>query len=60
MLNAHASVVEVYREEFQQQQGGIIGITLNHDWAEPLTQSDEDREAADIRNEFAMGWYERY
>ena len=56
MLNAHAAVVEVYRQEFQPQQRGVIGITLNHDWAEPLTQSEEDREAADIRNEFAMGW----
>lgn len=57
MLNAHSAVVEVYRNDYQSTQQGVIGITLNHDWGEPLTDSKEDREAADIRNEFAMGWF---
>lgn len=56
MLNAHAAVVALYRESFQASQGGVIGITLNHDWAEPKTRSQDDIEAANIRNEFAMGW----
>jgi beta-glucosidase len=56
MLNAHAVVVQLYREKFQPTQKGVIGITLNHDWGEPLTPSAADIEAANTRNEFAMGW----
>jgi len=56
-LNAHAAAVELYRLKYQSQQGGKIGITLNHDWAEPLTDNPADRAAAERRNEFAMGWF---
>jgi beta-glucosidase len=58
MLNAHAAVVALYREKYQTSQRGIIGITLNLDFAAPLradTQSDVT--AAQRRNEFALGWF---
>jgi beta-glucosidase len=57
MLNAHAAVVQLYRDEYQQSQRGVIGITLNLDWAEPLTDSLLDAQAAQVRNEFALGWF---
>jgi hypothetical protein len=47
MLNAHAAVVELYRKAYQTQQGGVIGITLNADFAYPLhADSAEDQAAA--------------
>ena len=36
MINAHAAVVELYRNKYQSQQEGMIGIALNMDWFEPL------------------------
>lgn len=32
VLLSHAAAVELYRERYQEQQGGEIGITLNSDW----------------------------
>ena len=57
-LNAHAAAVELYRTKYQKRQGGVIGITLNHDWAEPRrADSEADKAAAQRRNEFAMAWF---
>jgi beta-glucosidase len=57
-LNAHAAVVELYRKEYQASQGGMIGITVNCDWAEPLREGNEaDIAAAERRAEFQLGWF---
>lgn len=56
VLLSHASAVHLYRHKYQNQQG-VIGITLNMDWAEPLTDNIEDIEAAERRNEFSIGWF---
>ena len=57
-LNAHAAAVELYRTKYQKRQKGLIGMTLNHDWAEPRkADSEADRAAAERRNEFAMAWF---
>ena len=45
MILAHAQAVRCYRKKFQAQQQGKIGITLNMDWVEPLTESEVDRQA---------------
>lgn len=57
MLRAHGRAVEIYRGDFQPRQGGVIGITNNCDWREPLTDSDEDRAAAERAREFFLGWF---
>jgi len=57
VLLAHAQAVSIYRRLYQRQQGGIIGITLNSDWAEPYTNSNADMTAAERRLEFQLGWY---
>ena len=57
VLLAHASVVEHYRNRYQLDQGGIIGITLNLDWAEPLRNTSADISAAERRNEFGLAWF---
>ncbi|KXL47662.1 glycoside hydrolase family 1 protein [Acidomyces richmondensis BFW] len=58
ILVAHGAAVKAYRDEFKARDGGIIGITLNGDWAEPWDPSDaKDVEAAQRRLEFFVGWY---
>ena len=52
LLLAHARAVRVYRAEFAAKQKGVIGITLNADWAEP-----GDAAAARRDMEFSLGWF---
>lgn len=50
LLLAHAEAYHLYDDEFRNSQNGIIGITINLMWYEPLTDSNEDAEAAkDLR-----------
>jgi beta-galactosidase len=57
LLRAHAQAVRCYREEFQGQQKGVIGITNNCDWREPLTDKKEDVAAAERALEFFLAWF---
>lgn len=57
MLRAHGKAVALYREKFQLYQQGRIGITNNCDWREPLTDSPEDRAAAQRALEFFLAWF---
>lgn len=57
VLNAHAAAVQLYREKYQVLHGGKIGIVLNQDWAEPLTDDPLDIIAANRKNEFTMAWF---
>ncbi|MCB0657526.1 MAG: beta-glucosidase [Saprospiraceae bacterium] len=57
LLLAHAQAVERYRSKYQPSQGGVIGITNNCDWREPLTTSHQDRLAAQRALEFFLGWF---
>ena len=56
LLLAHAKAVDVYRKEFAPQNGKIA-ITNNCDWREPLTNSVEDKEAAQRALLFFLGWF---
>lgn len=57
LLLAHAKAVKIYREKFQATQKGVIGITNNCDWREPLTDSAEDKAAAERALDFFIGWF---
>lgn len=57
LLLAHAKAVQVYRKKFQPVQQGKIGITNNCDWREPLTDTPEDRLAAQRALEFFLAWF---
>ncbi|KAI0030154.1 beta-glucosidase [Vararia minispora EC-137] len=46
VILAHASAVRAYRESFKPKHGGVIGITLNGDWALPYDDSPENVAAA--------------
>ncbi|KAJ6156307.1 hypothetical protein N7497_005192 [Penicillium chrysogenum] len=58
LLVAHGAAVKIYRDEFKEQNGGEIGITLNGDWAEPWDpENPADVEACDRKIEFAISWF---
>lgn len=57
MLRAHALAVKKYREQFQTRQKGVISVTNNCDWRAPLTDNEEDRQAAQRAVEFFLGWF---
>jgi beta-glucosidase len=57
VLIAHAAVVNLYRVKYQPSQKGTIGITLNMDWSEPYTDSEEDQKAAERSRLFLFGWF---
>jgi beta-glucosidase len=57
VLLAHAEAVQIYRKKYQPQQKGVIGITLNCDWAVPYSESDADVLAAQRHLEFQLAWY---
>lgn len=57
LLRAHAMAVERYRAQFQPRQKGLIALSNNCDWREPLTDSDADKAAAQRALEFLLGWF---
>ena len=57
LLRSHGKAVNLYREKYQSKQNGVIGITCNCDWREPLTDSPKDIAAAERALEFFMGWF---
>ncbi|XP_048330155.2 beta-glucosidase 24 [Ziziphus jujuba] len=57
ILLAHAEAVQIYREKFQKQQGGQIGITNVGQFVEPYSDSPDDIAAAERVLDFTLGWY---
>ncbi|ALC38766.1 maker438 [Drosophila busckii] len=58
MLKAHAEVVHMYRDEYQERMGGRIGITMDSAWHEPKnSDSVEDHEASERTMQFYLGWF---
>ncbi|RZS14081.1 hypothetical protein BHM03_00045744 [Ensete ventricosum] len=55
-LLAHAAAVSVYRKKFKGAQGGVIGLTIDCEWAEPFSDTLEDKIAADTWLDFQLGW----
>lgn len=54
LLLAHGMAVQNFRKG---KHPGIIGIANNCDWREPLTDKQEDRDAAEESLEFFYGWF---
>ncbi|MFB9057837.1 GH1 family beta-glucosidase [Mariniflexile ostreae] len=56
LILAHAKTVQLYRAQYAHQKGQI-GISNNCDWREPLTDSEEDKQAAERALEFFLAWF---
>ncbi|CAI0450271.1 unnamed protein product [Linum tenue] len=56
-LLAHAAAVKVYREKYQANQKGVIGITLVSSWFVPFSPSKDDLEAQQRALDFSYGWF---
>ncbi|XP_055070656.2 lactase/phlorizin hydrolase [Misgurnus anguillicaudatus] len=58
LLKAHAEAWHLYHGKYRAKQGGIVGITINSDWAEPRNPyKQEDVDAAIRVIQFQLGWF---
>ncbi|XP_068103184.1 lactase/phlorizin hydrolase-like [Hyperolius riggenbachi] len=58
LLKAHAEVWHLYNDKYRATQGGLISITLNCDWAEPINEYRQEHiDAARRYLLFFMGWF---
>ncbi|XP_066497099.1 lactase/phlorizin hydrolase [Hoplias malabaricus] len=58
LLKAHAEAWHLYNNKYRALQGGIVGITINSDWAVPRNPyKQEDYDAAQRVVEFQIGWF---
>ena len=56
-VRAHTRAYHIYVDEFKEKQGGVCGITLNCDWYEPKTDSEADRNAAQLQMDLQLGFW---
>ncbi|XP_038987027.1 furostanol glycoside 26-O-beta-glucosidase-like [Phoenix dactylifera] len=57
LILSHATAARLYKNQFQAEQQGEVGITLVSMWFEPYSKLYQDKEAANRAIEFMLGWY---
>ncbi|CAM9341490.1 unnamed protein product, partial [Chrysoparadoxa australica] len=57
VLLSHAKAAELFNTKYKPLHGGNIGIVLNADWSEPLTDLEQDIQAAELFMEGHLGWF---
>ncbi|CAI8611448.1 unnamed protein product [Vicia faba] len=56
IILSRAAAVHIYRNKYQTEQGGEIGIIVHSDWFEPLSDSVADKLAAQRAQSFSVNW----
>ncbi|XP_034837070.1 myrosinase 1-like [Maniola hyperantus] len=57
LVIAHAKAYHAYVNDFKPRQGGVCGITISVNWFGPLTESEDDWLAADVKGQAEWGLY---
>ncbi|XP_063395428.1 myrosinase 1-like isoform X1 [Cydia fagiglandana] len=57
VLRAHGMVYRMYKEEFDKDHQGNVGIALDMPWMEPASPSAADKAAAETARQFLFGWF---
>ncbi|XP_058593280.1 lactase-like protein isoform X2 [Neofelis nebulosa] len=58
IIKAHAQAWHSYNSTWRGKQQGLVGISLNCDWGEPMDiSSPKDIEAAERYLQFCLGWF---
>nr|GEV03171.1 beta-glucosidase 46-like isoform X1 [Tanacetum cinerariifolium] len=57
MILSHAAAVNIYRTKYKKNQNGSIGIVMNAVWYEPISNSTQDRLAAQRALSFFLNWF---
>ncbi|KAK2637125.1 hypothetical protein Ddye_031917 [Dipteronia dyeriana] len=57
LILSHAAAVQVYRQKYQVNQKGKIGITLDSHWFIPYSKTKPNSEAALRALDFMFGWF---
>ncbi|XP_061345549.1 beta-glucosidase 46-like isoform X2 [Gastrolobium bilobum] len=54
IILSHAAAVDIYRNTYQTEQGGKIGIVIHTDWFEPYSNSTADKLATERAQSFSV------
>nr|XP_022342919.1 uncharacterized protein LOC111136393 isoform X1 [Crassostrea virginica] len=58
IIKAHGKTYQMYKHAFKPSQNGMVGITLNINWAQPKNTSDPAHwEASNRAIQFELGWF---
>ncbi|KAL4324606.1 hypothetical protein GQ457_11G028440 [Hibiscus cannabinus] len=57
LLLAHATAARLYKDKYQAEQGGVIGMSNVAQYYEPYSNKLADRKAARRAMEFDLGWF---